>query len=198
MTDARAAGALGAGVVFAAATGLFAALAADRVVSDDAAGVAALSNILSVSSVVVVVAHAVAAVATFTLTRSERLKGSLLAQPAQVFAALRVVGAVVVACGFFWPSLRQPLAGTAIAFIDAAFVAAMLAVLAPLFGALAARVSALAVGYVVYRLVFALAPFLPEASRAPAAFAHRLVSVVVVACVAGVCAGAAVRLRTPP
>lgn len=194
--EGRAALGLGAGVVGAAATGLVAALLADRV-GADGSGMGELSRIINVSAVVVVVAHVVVLAATLLLTRSARLKTSLLAQPAQVFAALRVVGAVVVACGFFWPSLRQPLAGTALAVIDAAFVASVLLMLAPLFGGQSMRVVVVAVVYAAYRLAFALATFLPEEARTSAAFAHRLVSVVVVACVFGACVGAAARLRAP-
>jgi hypothetical protein len=185
----RSATALAVGVVVPAIAGLIVTLAADAVIAaggGDAQVMEQLSTLVRCSAVVVVAASLATFVAAVVIVRLPTLAAALLAQPVVVFAGMRVVGTGVLAGALLWPSLRQPLVGVAVAFIDAAFVASALLLVAPLLEAAAGRVAVIAAVYVGYRFLFALTPFLSDAWQAEAWLAHRLVSVVVVGCVAGV------------
>lgn len=191
--DARAAVALAAGVVVPACVGLVVARYADGVDESDAAALARLTTAAGVGAGVAVAAQLATLAATLHLARG-RFAASMLSQPSMAFAALKVVASLVLLAGVFWHDVRQPPVFFAVAIVDAAAVATTLLLLGPMV----ARAPALASGYVVYRLAFALMPF-ASAARAPElALVHRLTSVVVVAAVAVAFAQAARRLRAAP
>lgn len=189
VADVTAARALVAGVVVPTVAGA----AASRVVAaldGDDHGVL-LRGVTVVYAIVVVVAYGAAAWATARLTRG-RCASSTLAQPALVFAALRVAAWCLLVAGFAWAPLRQPLVAVAVAVIDAAAVAtALLVVGAASESNRAGAGAGAALAWVVYRVGGALAPLVlggPLDARA-----HAAVALVVVAMVAVVFARAARR-----
>ena len=187
-------------VVIPAVSGLVAAVVADVIAGGgkEALVIERLSAVVVVNTVVAALAHLGAFAATFHLARSRHFSSSPMAQPALIFALLRLGGPVMSAVGLVWPVWHQPLLGFAVALMDVAFIASTLLLVAPTYAQRAPRLAGAALCYSVYRLFFALGSFMPDPWIEPMFVAHRLVSVVVVAVVCGCFLGAARRMQALP
>jgi hypothetical protein len=203
LTGGRAAVAIAAALVLPTLTGLATALLGDRVAVDVSEGttdesvIARLALLLGVNAAITALCHAVAAAGTWSIVRRAPFAESTLAQPALVFAALRVAGAGLVLASAFAPSLREPLLGPALALLDAAFVTSLLLLTAPALGQGAGRARWVAGGYALARVTSALVVVSSIDALAVASLWHRLLAAGAAAAVVVVLGALAKQLDLP-